>query len=100
MEVRKMEYVVLYQVKSGFANVCDEITLTKPASDNYDILHVSLPDGYEFDYNQFGVPRIYAPSGKACSICRTGKYGKDGPVIAFVPGFVEGECEDVILPFA
>lgn len=76
------DYVVCYQVKSGFNNVSDEITLIKPSTDNYEILHVTLPQGYEyFDY--LGVTEILNPNGVICSLARTGRFNKNGNVIAF-----------------
>ena len=94
-------YIVLYQVKSGFGNGPDGLTLNKPATDHYDILRVTLPEGYEYGLNKFDMPMVWDSRGRPCNFTRTGKYAKDGPVIAFSFGKLgeEHRYKEVELPF-
>lgn len=94
-----MEYIVCYQTKSGFANIFDTITLQKPGNDFYEILHITLPKGYEYDYNIFEEPCIYSPSGGICELSREGKYGKSGNVIATSTNPKTGKFEIQTMPF-
>ncbi len=93
-------YIVIYQVKSGFCNVDDKLTLSKPATDFYDILHVTLPKGYEYGLNIFDMPGIWAPNGLLCHLSRTGKHGKDGDVCAYTYGLKAEDHTMEVLPFA
>ncbi len=96
----EMKCVVCYQVKSGSEDVHDKIVLSKPKDGDvdYDILHVTLPEGYEYRCNQFGEAEIYSPDGLPCHVERIGRLGKSGPVNAY-PIKIGGRYKPVELQF-
>ena len=62
--------VTIYRVDSGFAHVCDGLTVNRPGSDAiYTEAVYDLPDGFTADVNAYGVMRILDPSGAEATPC-------------------------------
>ena len=62
--------VTIYRVNSGFANVCDGLTVNRPGSDAiYTDAVYDLPDGFTADVDAYGVIRILDPSGTEATPC-------------------------------
>lgn len=62
--------VTIYRVNSGFANVCDGLTVNRPGSDAiYTEAVYDLPDGFTADVDAYGVMRILDPSGTEATPC-------------------------------
>ena len=62
--------VTIYRVDSGFANVCDGLTVNRPGSDAiYTQAVYDLPNGFTADVNAYGIMRILDPSGAEATPC-------------------------------
>lgn len=62
--------VTLYRVSSGFANVCDGISVRRPGNDAiYSEAEYDLPEGFSVDVDEYGIPRIIDAQGRETTPC-------------------------------
>lgn len=85
-----------YQVKSKVEGASDKIVLSKPESDDYKTLLVTLPEGYKCD-DKSGKREIYHPDGTVCDIEIIGENGENDTIIIY-PVRIGGRYEEVNLP--
>ena len=76
--------VTLYRVSSGFSNVCDGISVSRPGSEAiYTEAEYELPDGYTLDVDDCGAPHIYDAQGYEATPCI--RSNRPGAAVFLVP---------------
>lgn len=67
----------LYRIDSGFRNVCDGISISRPVSDViYTEQEYDLPEGYHLGVDDLGITRIYDGDGyEATPVLRNNRSG-------------------------